>query len=607
MNQIPSANKALEHILQVSMSNSNLPVQHQNGGLQIVDLLTSMTNGDQQVQDGLHAKLENGMDFTAEQSTSDEMHRYERRLLRVLLPALAGFQAIPIRLKILFDRLFSELSEEEDVEQILQKTGWTLIDYNRGYILKDRNTGEPLTTWNCNNIATELQLMQAVALHFPEHAALAQSLRQSAIHSLVYNWMASAAASAAAASAAAAVVVSNDHAQNERENLEQMSRADLQNVPTPPKICIETSIEILGGSMNGEEENGLEQVLPKSTATSPRIDSKSETKIENNVLELLANASLQSIEAQNGTSSGVSDAQTPPRNLYSSMESTSSALSPISSGTPTEMPVLQSPNLQSRGSKSEENGLKNKFNRNLKNIKKRVQCVTCLKTFCDKGALKIHNSAVHLKEMHRCTIPGCDKMFSSRRSRNRHSGNPAMHTELGRKRNCRSSFSQPQTQPLLQNFPCSPSKLPLSVTIPGLMTPTQNSVFPALSPISSPDANMFSMISKALAAKIGSPSQLLALEKFRSLTRNPEVSPLDLTGVMKREQEMKVEEGGMMTSPQNSHTNAQLMMNSTGMNPLDVQEFLRLIQRQASHLMPETSVPQGIQESPPIRNLTLTS
>ena len=96
--------------------------------------------------------------------------------------------------------------------------------------------------------------MQAVALHFPEHAALAQSLRQSAIHSLVYNWMAS-----AAASAAAAVVVSNDHAQNERENLEQMSRADLQNVPTPPKICIETSMEILGGSMNDEEENGLEQ------------------------------------------------------------------------------------------------------------------------------------------------------------------------------------------------------------------------------------------------------------------------------------------------------------------------------------------------------------
>ncbi|RWS15274.1 zinc finger protein basonuclin-2-like protein, partial [Dinothrombium tinctorium] len=62
--------------------------------------------------------------------------------------------------------------------------------------------------------------------------------------------------------------------------------------------------------------------------------------------------------------------------------------------------------------------------------KKRVQCHACLKTFCDKGALKIHFSAVHLKEMHKCTVEGCNMMFSSRRSRNRHSANPnpKLHT-----------------------------------------------------------------------------------------------------------------------------------------------------------------------------------
>ena len=49
--------------------------------------------------------------------------------------------------------------------------------------------------------------------------------------------------------------------------------------------------------------------------------------------------------------------------------------------------------------------------------KKRVQCNVCLKTFCDKGALKIHFSAVHLREMHKCTVDGCNMMFSSRRSR----------------------------------------------------------------------------------------------------------------------------------------------------------------------------------------------
>lgn len=46
-----------------------------------------------------------------------------------------------------------------------------------------------------------------------------------------------------------------------------------------------------------------------------------------------------------------------------------------------------------------------------------MQCLKCFKTFCDKGALKIHNSAVHLKEMHKCTVEGCEMMFSSRRSR----------------------------------------------------------------------------------------------------------------------------------------------------------------------------------------------
>lgn len=56
--------------------------------------------------------------------------------------------------------------------------------------------------------------------------------------------------------------------------------------------------------------------------------------------------------------------------------------------------------------------------------KKRVQCNVCFKTFCDKGALKIHYSAVHLREMHKCTVEGCSMMFSSRRSRNRHSANP---------------------------------------------------------------------------------------------------------------------------------------------------------------------------------------
>ncbi|ESO12469.1 hypothetical protein HELRODRAFT_159004 [Helobdella robusta] len=75
------------------------------------------------------------------------------------------------------------------------------------------------------------------------------------------------------------------------------------------------------------------------------------------------------------------------------------------------------------------------------NGKKRVLCSACNKTFCDKGALKIHYSAVHLKEMHRCTIEGCNMLFSSRRSRNRHSANPNTKLHMDNKRRNQTNLS----------------------------------------------------------------------------------------------------------------------------------------------------------------------
>ncbi|KAJ8383025.1 hypothetical protein SKAU_G00038030 [Synaphobranchus kaupii] len=50
---------------------------------------------------------------------------------------LYGTQAVPVRLKILLDRLFSVLKQEE-VLHILHGLGWTLRDYVRGYILQLR-------------------------------------------------------------------------------------------------------------------------------------------------------------------------------------------------------------------------------------------------------------------------------------------------------------------------------------------------------------------------------------------------------------------------------------------------------------------------------------
>uniref|UniRef100_H3A2L7 Basonuclin zinc finger protein 2 n=2 Tax=Latimeria chalumnae TaxID=7897 RepID=H3A2L7_LATCH len=69
--------------------------------------------------------------------------------------------------------------------------------------------------------------------------------------------------------------------------------------------------------------------------------------------------------------------------------------------------------------------------------KGRVFCNACGKTFYDKGTLKIHYNAVHLKIKHRCTIDGCNMVFSSLRSRNRHSANPNPRLHMPMLRNNR--------------------------------------------------------------------------------------------------------------------------------------------------------------------------
>ena len=47
---------------------------------------------------------------------------------------LFGAQAIPIRIKIMFDRLLANLSQEE-VLKVISSFGWSYQDYARGYIL----------------------------------------------------------------------------------------------------------------------------------------------------------------------------------------------------------------------------------------------------------------------------------------------------------------------------------------------------------------------------------------------------------------------------------------------------------------------------------------
>ncbi|KAK9408137.1 zinc finger protein basonuclin-2 [Crotalus adamanteus] len=80
--------------------------------------------------------------------------------------------------------------------------------------------------------------------------------------------------------------------------------------------------------------------------------------------------------------------------------------------------------------------------------KGRVFCNACGKTFYDKGTLKIHYNAVHLKIKHRCTIEGCNMVFSSLRSRNRHSANPNPRLHMPMLRNNRDKDLIQSTLPI---------------------------------------------------------------------------------------------------------------------------------------------------------------
>uniref|UniRef100_A0AAQ4QLH8 Zinc finger protein basonuclin-2 n=1 Tax=Gasterosteus aculeatus aculeatus TaxID=481459 RepID=A0AAQ4QLH8_GASAC len=71
---------------------------------------------------------------------------------------LYGAQAVPVRLKILLDRLYSVLSPQQ-VGHILHTLGWSLGDYVRGYMLQHPG-GKPLDRWLTAPPEEELLILQ---------------------------------------------------------------------------------------------------------------------------------------------------------------------------------------------------------------------------------------------------------------------------------------------------------------------------------------------------------------------------------------------------------------------------------------------------------------
>ncbi|XP_049938742.1 zinc finger protein basonuclin-2-like [Schistocerca serialis cubense] len=301
---------------------------------------------------------------------------------------LYGCQALPIRLKILLDRLFSSVGRRQ-LAQLLLQFGWTLDDYARGYIVRDA-CGERLDSWQMCSAEEESALVRA-CVRFADTHSLALQLLAACDGPPPHAGVGAAAHHTAHAlppsPARTSPPASPPHAAPGKVRLPPLEV--LQDAAPSPLLAASPSPSTSASLWPGARGSSTPAVLASPGASISDGGSSEEC---NGAYETALDLSRDGCSPRPKSGSGK-------MGKASGWNSRSGGVSA------TEM--------QSGGSQGKP-----------ALGKKRVQCNVCLKTFCDKGALKIHFSAVHLREMHKCTVEGCNMMFSSRRSRNRHSANP---------------------------------------------------------------------------------------------------------------------------------------------------------------------------------------
>ncbi|XP_033904389.3 zinc finger protein basonuclin-1-like isoform X1 [Acipenser ruthenus] len=336
---------------------------------------------------------------------------------------LYGTQAIPVRLKILLDRLFSVLKQEE-VIQILNALDWTLQDYIRGYVLQDA-TGKVLDRW-------------AIMTYEEEIATLQQFLRFGETKSIVElmviqdkEGQAVAVSNSRTDSDIRAFIESNSHrSPSLSANIEKVTSSNVHHfenfinsmafmlpfqflspVPAAPVIGSSTDTFLLEQGQRQSHKTKQEVQIP---ATESSLLGSSSASV--------ASDNERNWNSQQETATKVEAEEFPGSDEYSDAPST-----PCNASVSSEVAQM-SPETSMR-SPDKHNGSGPR--------KGRVYCSACEKTFYDKGTLKIHYNAVHLKIKHKCTIQGCNMVFSSLRSRNRHSANPNPRLHMPMNRNHR--------------------------------------------------------------------------------------------------------------------------------------------------------------------------
>uniref|UniRef100_S4RB98 Basonuclin zinc finger protein 2 n=1 Tax=Petromyzon marinus TaxID=7757 RepID=S4RB98_PETMA len=354
---------------------------------------------------------------------------------------LYGTQAVPIRLKILLDRLFSVLKQEE-VLQILHGLDWTLRDYVRGYILQDVS-GKVLDRWTIMSREEEIITLQQF-LRFGETKSIVELMAIQEKELL-------------------AVPVQSSKADSDiRSFIEGSSRS------RSPGMTPHLESPGAPGSTNSVHHfenipNSLAFLLPFqfiNPVAAPLIGlPPNGLLLDQAALRLreppmpLPERHTESGQAEGSRVSVLGD-HTPSRNALSSITNVDTKPE-----TPPRLIPVQAASQMGNIIKT-ETPKSIFFSAKMRHLRKsmapskkgRVFCNACGKTFYDKGTLKIHYNAVHLKIKHKCTIEGCNMVFSSLRSRNRHSANPNPRLHMPMLRNNRDrdlirSVSNPSTPP----------------------------------------------------------------------------------------------------------------------------------------------------------------
>uniref|UniRef100_A0A087XF14 Basonuclin zinc finger protein 1 n=1 Tax=Poecilia formosa TaxID=48698 RepID=A0A087XF14_POEFO len=352
---------------------------------------------------------------------------------------LYGTQAIPIRLKILLDRLFSVLKQEE-VIQILNALDWTLQDYIRGYVLQDV-AGKVLDRWAIMTFEEEIATLQQF-LRFGEtksivelmslqdkegQAVLVPSTRtNSDIRTFIERNTPRSTPSLSATKVEKISGNSMHHFENFINSMAFMLPFQLLgSVPAP----------FLGGASVEQQLQRKDEVRDSIGRDNPlHLSHPSESS-------LLGSSSISYASDLDQTGERTMDthsttAKTEAEDFSTSDNYSDGSSTPCTPSMTSDVPQM-SPEGKLRSLDRNGSGTGGTSGGGGSLKKGRVFCNACEKTFYDKGTLKIHYNAVHLKIKHKCTIEGCNMVFSSLRSRNRHSANPNPRLHMPMNRNNR--------------------------------------------------------------------------------------------------------------------------------------------------------------------------